>query len=123
MTIFDIISSLLYKKERAILDVEGEKTFSLYMVCRWVSMYAPDKAILINTTVNKWWSVFDTKQEQYDFLFTLLNKSRFKKINYLKKVKREKKVDVEEAEIEKMAAHNNFMSVREYRELKRLALG
>jgi len=115
MTIFDIISSILHTKKRLILDTESEKVFNLYMVCRWLSMYAPDKAIIINETVNRWSNIFDTKQEQYDFLFTLMNKSPFKRISYIKKPTQSEQK--EEEDLSKQIAHNNYMSVRRYNEL------
>ena len=119
MTIFDNISALLIKKERLEINLENEKDFSLYMVNRWLSMYSPEIATVLNSTINKWWSIFATKQEQFDFLFTLLEKSRFKRITYLKKgTKAKKKEDDEDVEIEKQAARNNFMSVKQYRELQ-----
>lgn len=118
MTIFDNISALLIKKERIEINLENEKDFSLYMVNRWLSMYSPEIATVLNSTINKWWGIFDTKQEQFDFLFTLLEKSRFKRITYIKKLTKAKKKDEDDVEIEKQAARNNFMSVKQYRELQ-----
>lgn len=118
MTIFDILSSLLTTKKRIELDVDAEKEFSLFMVNRWISMYSPEKAALINSTINKWWNVFETKQEQYDFLMHLLNKSKYKKINYIKKNIKAKKVDDEKQMLEKSFANNNFMSTKQMRELQ-----
>lgn len=118
MTIFDILSSLLTTKKRIELDVDAEKEFSLFMVNRWISMHSPEKAALINSTINKWWNVFETKQEQYDFLLHLLNKSKYKKINYIKKNAKPKKADEEKQSMEKSFANNNFMSVKQMRELQ-----
>lgn len=121
MTIFEILNSLLFSKKPLELNLENEKDFSLYMVNRWVSMYSPEKADLINSTINKWWNVFQTKQEQFDFLFVLFGQNNFKRIDYLKKKKSEKpKKDSEDLNFEKQAAHNNFMSVAQYRELQLL---
>lgn len=89
------------------------------MVNRWLSMYSPDVAALVNSTTNQWWSIFETKQEQYDFLFNLIGKNRFKKINYIKKTtKAKKKAKSEEEDLEKMFANANFMSIKQLRELQ-----
>lgn len=118
MTIFDILSSLLTTKKRIELDVDTEKEFSLFMVNRWISMYSPEKAALINSTINKWWGVFETKQEQYNFLMHLLSKSKYKKISYIKKNAKPKKADEEKQMLEKSFANNNFMSTKQMRELQ-----
>jgi len=123
MTIFNILSSILTTKQRIELDTESEKEFNLYMVNRWLSMYSPDVAALINSTTNQWWDIFDTKQQQYDFLFHLISKSKFKKINYIKKAAKNKKpTKTEELEQEKMLAHANFMSIKQLRELQNDAI-
>ena len=86
-------------------------------------MYSPDVAALINSTTNQWWSIFDTKQQQYDFLFHLIGKSKFKKINYIKKAAKNKKpAKTEELDQEKMLAHANFMSIKQLRELQNDAI-
>jgi len=118
MTIFDILSSILFTKKPIELNLENEKEFNLFMVNRWISMHSPEKAALINSTTNKWWSLFDTKQQQFDFLMHLLNKSKYKKIDYIKKAAKQKKVDDEKQMLEKSFANNNFMSVKQLRELQ-----
>lgn len=118
MTIFDILSSILFTKKPIELNLENEKEFNLFMVNRWISMHSPEKAALINSTTNKWWSLFDTKQQQFDFLMHLLNKSKYKKIDYIKKAVKQKKADDEKQMLEKSFANNNFMSVKQLRELQ-----
>jgi hypothetical protein len=118
MTIFDILSSILFTKKPIELNLENEKEFNFFMVNRWISMHSPEKAALINSTTNKWWSLFDTKQQQFDFLMHLLNKSKYKKIDYIKKVAKQKKADDEKQMLEKSFANNNFMSVKQLRELQ-----
>ena len=123
MNIFSILSSILTTKQRIELDTESEKEFNLYMVNRWLSMYSPDVATLVNSTTNQWWSIFESKQEQYDFLFNLLGKNKFKKINYIKKAaKTKKKSKSEEEDLDIMFANANFMSLKQLRELQNDAL-
>lgn len=120
-TIFDLISSVLFTKKHIELDVEEEKEFSLYMLNRWVSMHSPVKASIINNTINKYWRVFETKQDQFNFLFHILTKERFKKISYIKKtaLKKQKASKDEEEQLIRMHAHNNFMSIAQYKELQK----
>jgi hypothetical protein len=118
MTIFDILSSILYTKKPIELNLENEKEFNLFMVNRWISMHSPEKVALINSTTNKWWSLFDTKQQQFDFLMHLLNKSKYKKIDYIKKATKQKKADDEKQMMEKSFANNNFMSTKQLKELQ-----
>jgi hypothetical protein len=118
MTIFDILSAILYTKKPIELNLENEKEFNLFMVNRWISMHSPEKAALINSTTNKWWSLFDTKQQQFDFLMHLLNKSKYKKIDYIKKATKQKKADDEKQMMEKSFANNNFMSTKQLKELQ-----
>jgi len=118
MTIFDILSAILYTKKPIELNLENEKEFNLFMVNRWISMHSPEKAALINSTTNKWWSLFDTKQQQFNFLMHLLNKSKYKKIDYIKKATKQKKADDEKQMMEKSFANNNFMSTKQLRELQ-----
>ena len=118
MTIFDILSAILYTKKPIELNLENEKEFNLFMVNRWISMHSPEKAALINSTTNKWWGLFDTKQQQFDFLMHLLNKSKYKKIDYIKKATKQKKADDEKQMMEKSFANNNFMSTKQLKELQ-----
>lgn len=120
MTIFDFLSSVLTSKKYIELDTECEKEFNLYMMNRWLSMYSPDVAGLINATTNQWWSIFDNKQEQYNFLLHLIAKRKFKKINYIKKAdKKQKAAKNEQQELDRMVAHANFMSTKQYQELQK----
>lgn len=111
MTIFDIIGSILVNKKKIELNLDNESEFNLYMTNRWLSMYSADVAGLINNTVNKWWNIFDAKQEQYDFLYHLMPKCRFKRINYVKKNKKETIKDKEDYSA--LAANNMCISTRE----------
>lgn len=113
MTIFDIIGSILVNKKQVELNLDNENEFNLYMTNRWLSMYSPTLAGLINDTVNKWWNIFDTKQEQYDFLYHLMPKCRFKRISYIKKNKKETTKDTED--YSQLTANHMCISTRELR--------
>jgi hypothetical protein len=111
MTIFDIIGSILVNKKQIELNLDNENEFNLYMTNRWLSMYSADVAGLINNTVNKWWNIFDNKQEQYNFLYHLMPKCRFKRINYIKKNKKETTKDTEDYSA--LTANSMCISTRE----------
>jgi len=63
----------------------------------------------INESSNKYWSLFDDKQNQYNYLYNILPRLRFKKITYLKKTKKDKVKKVEEPILPE------FISKREYK--------
>ena len=101
-TIFNFIDSVLFTKKKLNTINEGETQFNLYMLNRWGSMYSSDVAYIINETSNKYGKLFQTKEEQYQFVLNMLPKVKKKRINYIKKTKEEpKKEDNELALIAK----------------------
>lgn len=101
-TIFNFIDSVLFTKKKLNTINEGETQFNLYMLNRWGSMYSSDVAYIINETSNKYGKLFQTKEEQYQFVLNMLPKVKKKRINYIKKTKEEpKKEDNEIALIAK----------------------
>lgn len=109
MTIFDLLSSLLFTKKVVELNCDEESQFSSFMINRWCSMHSKELANLINETTNVYTGQQFTKQEQYLFYYHLLPKYRFKKLNYIKKVKKEDK--------EKEKIHiPEFLSQREFKQ-------
>ena len=84
-------------------------------------MHSPEKAALINQTANQWWSVLVTKQEQYDLLFHLLGKNRFKRVSYIKKKAKAAKEKIDE-ELELKIANSNYMSTKQLNELRNFEL-
>ena len=58
--IFTFINDIIFgKKGDVIENVEDEDQFNGYIINRWVSMYSPDNAKIINETTNKYYNVFD----------------------------------------------------------------
>jgi len=89
LNIFDILNDIIVTKKGNLLDnVEDEDQFLPYIVCRWLSMYSPEYAQIINETTNKHYNVFDTKREWYDYLIKILPKGSPGRIHYIKKEKR-----------------------------------
>lgn len=107
MSIFTIINSILYKEKDIPNNLEED--FSLYMVNRWISMYSPPLARMINNTSNLIGSIFETKEESYNFLYNIVPKVKRKKIEYFKKKKEDKK----NLEMETLLAKSSELSLRE----------
>ena len=108
MTIFDYLNSILFSKDKLELNCDDESQFSVFMVNRWSSFYSKEIAEYINQTSNVYTGIYTSKQEQYDFLYNILPKIKFKRLNYVKKIKKEDK-DVETVIIPE------FYSEREYK--------
>ena len=90
-TIFNFIDSVLFTKKKLNTINEGETQFNLYMLNRWCSMYSSDISQIINETTNRYGKLFQTKQEQYEFILNMLPRVKKKRINYIKKTKEEPK--------------------------------
>jgi len=92
VTIFDILNDILFTKKGNLLkNVDEESSFNNYMINRWISMHSPSLAIVINNTSNWLWSVFETKQDYYKFINTIIPRVSRKRIHYIKKTKPEDK--------------------------------
>ena len=111
MTIFDILNDVLFtKKGNTLQNVDDESAFNMFMINRWVSMYSPNLAVVINNTTNRLHSVFDTKQDYYKYISKVLPKVNRKHIAYIKKVKKD---DTEEIDNIKILAKRLELSERE----------
>ncbi len=110
--IFSFINDIIFgKKGDVIENVEDEDQFNGYLVNRWVSMYSPENASIINETTNKYFNVFDSKKEWYEYLAKIIPKGSPGRIHYIKKEKREKVKNYDE--IVKFLAKRFEISKRE----------
>ena len=90
ITIFDCINDILYTKKGKLIDnIDDESALNMYMINRWVSMYSPGLAMVINNTTNWMSSVFETKHDYYRFVSKVLPRVPRKRIHYIKKTKPE----------------------------------
>lgn len=90
MNIFSYISHLLFtKKKKSIDNIDDENELVPYMINRWCSMYSTSIAKLINSTTNWLHPIFETKNEWYKFYYNILPKCQYRRIFYIKKVKKE----------------------------------
>jgi hypothetical protein len=97
MTIFDYLNDILFtKKEKSFQNVEDEGDFQPFLVNRWISMYSPELSYLINESSNKYHSVFTDKRDLFRFIKVIIPKMKRKRINYIKKVKKDTE-DIQES--------------------------
>lgn len=112
MTIFDILGSILFNKQKSCFKtVDEEGVFSPFIVNRWISMYSPQLAILSNK-INKYIGIFENKSDLYTLFYNVFPKVKQKRIQYFKKNKVEKKED----DLVPTIARNLELSQREIRE-------
>lgn len=117
MTIFDILKGILYSKSDKLLEDDDFKSeFNPFMSQRWLSMYSPLYARILNATTNKLFSPDIDKDQWYKLFLVSLPKSKFKKINYIKKsyTKKSKPKTGNDAAI-KLIAQTKKISEREVR--------
>lgn len=116
MNFFQLQNKLFYSnksKQPEPLDSEGEQAFVPFLFNRWLTMYSKDTVGFVNETLNKYCGIFDTdKQKTYKLYYNLIPRLKFKRISYIKKVKKDKDKQ-EEFDQLKIIAKNNNMSVRE----------
>ena len=98
-TIFDFIEATIFTKNSELLQsTDDEKEFSPFMVNRWVSMYSPEMANVVNETTNRYSTIFENKKELLNFYVSVLPKVKFKRIAYIKKNTKDSK-DIENIEL------------------------
>lgn len=100
---FNHLNSILYKSKSEITSINEDSDFVPFMVQRWCSMHSTAVATLVNETTNRYWNILSDKRDWYISLDTVIPKCSFKKINYLKKSKKD--IDPKNKEyIQKIAA-------------------
>jgi len=111
MNFFQLQNKLFYsKKDKAeALDAEGEQAFVPFLFNRWLSFYNNDMSVFTNETLNKFSTVFENKQDAYKLYYYLIPRLKFKRISYIKKIKKDKE---EEIDLNLLAKNKNI-SVRE----------
>jgi hypothetical protein len=91
MTIFDYLNDILFKKKGIhMTNIDEESSFNLYMVNRWITMYSTSIVDIINLTTNKYYSIFETNKEAYNFLIKITPKVKPRRIHYVKRISKSK---------------------------------
>ena len=113
MNFFQLQNKLFYsRKDKAgELDVEGEQAFVPFLINRWLSFYGKETPNFVNETLNKYCSLFDDKQKLYKLYYNIIPRLKFKKITYVKKIKK-----TEEENDLALIAKNRNISVREIKQ-------
>ena len=112
MNFFQTQNKLFFSKKNdaGVLDLEGEQSFVPFLFNRWLSFYGKDTVNFTNETLNKFHSLFESKQEMYKLYYYLIPRLKFKRIQYIKK---KKEIVNEETDNLALIASNNQISVRE----------
>lgn len=106
--LFDYLKNILHKKQPDILEEDND--FVPFLIQRWLTMYSPEMAYVINETTNKYWVAYRNKQEWYDAFISMTPKVSFRKLNYIKKGKEQ---NSKEEDMIKAIARNMEISQRE----------
>ena len=114
MNFFQIQNKLFYTKkdDAGFLDQEGESAFVPFLLNRWLSFYSKDTPHFVNETLNKYTGLFEDKQQLYRLYYNLIPRLKFKRVKYIKKIKKEKEEDADLFII----AKNKNLSVRELKQ-------
>jgi len=89
MNIFEQLADIITKKQnRLASNVEDESEFVPYMTQRWLSMYSPQFAKILNASSNVLWRAMDDKQMWYKFFTSVVPKDHNKRIRYFKKAQK-----------------------------------
>jgi len=88
---FKSINHILFEKPAKEIDPEELENFAPYMVCRYLSFYGNSEYVdYANNTLNKYSGLFKTDDELFRFYEHVVPTLKKKKINYVKKFKKEK---------------------------------
>ena len=88
---FKAINHILFENVSKEIDSEILEEFVPYMVTRYFSFYDDGKYVdYINSTINKYHGIFKSTEEEYKFYENVIPKLKKKKINYIKKIKKDK---------------------------------
>jgi hypothetical protein len=94
VNIFDFIGDILHHKQGGLVNnIDDESAYNAYMVNRWISMYSPQLATIINMTTNRYYSVFESKKDHYNFLLSITPRVKQYRINYIKKQSKKSESD------------------------------
>ncbi len=89
MNIFEQLADIISKKQNKLSsNVEDESEFVPYMTQRWLSMYSPQFAKILNASSNILWRAMDDKQMWYKLFTAVIPRDNNKRIRYFKKTKK-----------------------------------
>ena len=87
---FKAITHILFEDPSKDIDSETLGEFVPYMITRYFSFYENGEYVdYINSTINKYQGIFLTVEEEFKFYENIIPKLKKKKINYIKKIKKD----------------------------------
>ena len=111
--LFDLINKILVSKKKIDINI-GDETVHPYIINRWISMYSPAMASVINSTGNWLYSIFDDNTSEYfHFLQKIFPVLPNKRIYYIKKPKKDQPNKQDTDFNEKVLAQHLELSERE----------
>ena len=87
--LFDTVNYLLYNKNKKDLDSELLEYFDPFITMKMASFYNEASAIWTNDHLNIYGHIFKNKEDTFMFYQNILPNFKWKRIDYLKKVKKE----------------------------------
>ena len=85
---FKAVNYILFEKDKKELDFSVLEKFSSYLVRRYFSFYDSSYVLYINDTINKSYSFFRTKEDEFKFYDNLIPKLKKRPIKYVKRPKK-----------------------------------
>ena len=88
--IFSQLKDIIQDKSGTLLDTyDNWNDFQPWIVHRWLSFNGSDLTLWLNNTTNQLYSGVDSKDMWYKLLSSIVPKSEYKFIRYIKKVKKQ----------------------------------
>ena len=86
MTIFEQLKDIIETKENLLENsLEDESEFVPYLTQRWLSMFSPNYANIMNLSTNRMWRSMEDKQMWYKYFLCIIPKTHNRRIKYIKK--------------------------------------
>lgn len=87
MNAFDIVKDIVSTKGGHLSNEPdfSDAVKSIYLLQRWVSMFSLQCSYLLSQTTNKLYNGFDSSEELYKLLVTIMPKQEFYKFKYIKR--------------------------------------
>ena len=122
--VFQVINEILFFKKEQTINEDDLQFFVPFMVNRYASMYSYEMCEYINAILNnKCIAINLEPMELYNMYHIIIPKVRYKKIDYIKKAKKDKPLTKKEEELQeklKMIAKNMDLSFKEVQNLYNL---
>jgi hypothetical protein len=114
MNIFQYLNSILFSKKKVDINCDDESQFSLFMINRWTSMYSKELNNYVNETTNRYWNIHTDKRDQYQYVYNIIPRLKFKRLNYIKKIKKDDKIKEEEVIVPEFYSKKEFKQMKEF---------